>query len=267
MSSRNGNALFGNLLLWGGIGTLAYFAFKDEINGESVSEDEIVLENLKYNPLVNKVKFGGNPLASNKKASGTFNYLGFLQAKHAFGLECHSASAVNIFKSLGVIRPDLTRLNFELTYTNLHLTSDAPEDFKALVKKSEYRIPSHFNDSLRGMVNLGKGQKKLTKDDFADIAKSISEVSDYSIKTGMRGKDFIALDIKSNEIGNYLKKGYVVRVFTNKEGHYVVVTALKTVKDKNGNVFSVVLTDDTWYGANTLYSMNYVYKPWVIIPS
>ena len=263
---KNRKNPYADLLLWTGVGALAllYLNRKEETHAQSNENDSLVRENLKYNQIFSKTEFGGNPYATNKKGSGKFNYLGFLQAKHAFGLECYAASVVNIFKSLGIIEPNMGRKEFELTYTNLHLASDAPESFKKLVKKSGYRIEEYFNDSLRGMYDLGIGQEQLSPENFAEIAKKISNVSNYANYTGMRGKNFVAISIKKEEIETYLLAGYIVRIYTDKEGHYTVATSIKKIPPKNGKSIKIVLTDDTWYGANTAYQMKYVHEPWII---
>ena len=239
---KNRKNPYADLLLWTGVGALAllYLNRKEETHAQSNENDSLVRENLKYNQIFSKTEFGGNPYATNKKGSGKFNYLGFLQAKHAFGLECYAASVVNIFKSLGIIEPNMGRKEFELTYTNLHLASDAPESFKKLVKKSGYRIEEYFNDSLRGMYDLGIGQEQLSPENFAEIS------------------------IKKEEIETYLLAGYIVRIYTDKEGHYTVATSIKKIPLKNGKSIKIVLTDDTWYGANTAYQMKYVHEPWII---
>ncbi|HMW08734.1 MAG TPA: hypothetical protein PLM36_25630 [Leptospiraceae bacterium] len=264
---KNEKNPYAGLLFWAGIGALAflYLNKKEETQAQSIDSNTIVKENLKYNPIFNKAEFGGNPFATNQRGSGKFNYLGFLQAKHAFGLECYSASVVNIFKSLGIIEPNMSRRRFELTYTNLHLASDAPSEYKKSLKKSKYRIPSTFNDSLRGMYKLSKGQIELSPAGFAVVAQKISEVSDYALHTGMRGKDFVAVSIKKDDIEKYLLAGYVVRIYTKKDtGHYVVSTGIKEIKDNAGNIEKVILTDDTWYGANYEYKFEETYSPWII---
>lgn len=262
--NTNNNAL-GNCLLWGGIGFLTYAFLKEENHAQPVDRDILIKENFKYNPSFNKEEYGGNPEASNLKGSGKFNYVRIIQARRKFGLECYAASVVNIYKSLGIISPTMSRLEFELTYTNLYMDKDAPWDYKKSVIKSDYRIPKYYNDNLRGKYNLSLGQKNITKKDFAIIAKNISEVSNYSIYTGMRGKSFEVIDIRKEEIEKYLLLGYAIRFYTTEEGgHYVVATGLKKQTVTKNKQIIKILTDDTWYITTCEYDLQTISEPWII---
>lgn len=146
---------------------------------------------------------GGNPRAKNSYGSGQFNYqlinqtqsegyaieaeriwkeqgkkdvndLPHKAQKHwaggsVRGMECQGSALTHQMKSLGIIRPDLNREEFEERHTNLHPTGDK--------KQGNTKIPTKYNSGLRFRKPV------FTQDEILEIA-GILKNSDWGKLTG-----------------------------------------------------------------------------------
>lgn len=122
------------------------------------------------------------------------------------GLECAAATAMHMYKSLGLVRPDMTRLELEETYTELH-------------RKSQQRngiIPAKYNNALRGMDGFSVSSQM-----YADWANILKE-SDWAKLTGAyRIQKYKFKFISSREISIILnEERKVVLATLNKKGGF-----------------------------------------------
>ena len=95
------------------------------------------------------------------------SYFNFSEGKIP-GLECAAATAMHLYKSLGLVRPDMNRMQLEETYMELHR--------KKL--KGKGIIPAKYNNALRGMEGFS-----ISSQTYADWANILKE-SDWAKLTG-----------------------------------------------------------------------------------
>ncbi|HRG77394.1 MAG TPA: hypothetical protein PLX69_22735, partial [Leptospiraceae bacterium] len=146
------------------------------------------------------------------------------------GMECQGTSLMHVFKSLGLIRPDLNRQQVEEVYTNIHGNNKGKEG----VISNEFDNPLRFRKPLVNTDGVLKMAQTLQGSDWAKI-------------TGMHDKP---LEIKpidgkfssqTKEIKNTIDSGYVVKARnqfvvngTNWGGHGIVI---KDITSDNNIMF------------------------------
>jgi len=132
-------------------------------------------------------------------------YFNFSEGKIP-GLECAAATAMHLYKSLGLVRPDMTRIELEETYTKLHN------------KKSNGQsvIPAKYNNALLGMKGFSISSQMYT--DWANILKE----SDWAKLTGAnRIQKYESKFISSRELyANVNDEKKVVLATLNKKGGF-----------------------------------------------
>jgi hypothetical protein len=231
----------------------------------------IIPENLKYKPDFNKLVYGGNPRATNIKGSGKFNYFGITQAYPNFGFECRAASVVNIYKSLGLIAPNMDRASFEKEFTNIYMDPDNKNSVRKPAANKFFSIPYVYTMSMRGYKeeDFRQGQKVLTSDLYVHYANEIAKVSNYATVTGMQNKIFKKKTFKDYfDLETHLKEGWTAWLAVSdpayRYGHYITGNAL--LKESN-NLTKWINSDDSINGKDTTYLLSKVNvgKSWAII--
>jgi hypothetical protein len=133
------------------------------------------------------------------------SYFNFSEGKIP-GLECAAATAMHLYKSLGLVRPDMTRLELEETYTKLHRK----------VSQRNGVIPARYNNALRGMDGF-----PINSQTYADWANILKE-SDWAKLTGAyRIQKYKFKLIKSNVLLKKVNDKYTTVLATlNKKGGF-----------------------------------------------
>lgn len=122
------------------------------------------------------------------------------------GLECAAATAMHLYKSLGLVRPDMNRIRLEESYTKLHR--------KKL--KGKGILPATNNNALRGMDGF-----PISSQMYADWANILKE-SDWAKLTGAnRIQKYESKFISSNKLYAKVKEEKKVVLATlNKKGGF-----------------------------------------------
>ena len=165
----------------------------------------------------------GNPAATNLVAEGKFSFEKTTQAlsdrtkedKH--GMECFWTSYVNQLKSLGLIPPDMTRSEFEHTFTDIHPES-AQRPLSVLIKRDpEIGFPA----SKRGIKD-----KEAAPTVFRDIANAFAsdKNNEWASFTGMAGKRFEAERLTGKTMIERIEAHWALgeTVHLGHPGHYVL---------------------------------------------
>lgn len=94
------------------------------------------------------------------------------------GLECHAATAMHLFKSLGLVRPDLDRPALEHAYTQLH---------SGQLRRGV--LPSAYNRTLQGYYDSA-----ISASMIADMANILSH-SSWAVLTGANLRKYRAQSV------------------------------------------------------------------------
>ncbi|MBL8020479.1 MAG: hypothetical protein JNM27_12490 [Leptospirales bacterium] len=89
------------------------------------------------------------------------------------GLECHAATAMHLFKALGLVRPDMDRPALEHAYTQLH---------SGQIRRGV--LPSGYNRTLQGYYDSA-----ISASMIADMANILSH-SSWAVITGANHKPY-----------------------------------------------------------------------------
>jgi hypothetical protein len=200
---------------------------------------------------------GGNPDAKNIAGEGKFNYKPDEQPYKTFGIECKSGTILSIYKSLGLLPPDMTRVEVEHQLTHLDTEPDVPKGYKDLTKSSTIvvtekvfdqkynrdmrgflRYPDIYETTKNGEIKYDKDKKPIIKvrgsllsaDDtlspekFRDTANKLAQKSKYAVTTGMQKTKFEVTRFSSPEnLIKHLNSGGVARAYlpewTTADGH------------------------------------------------
>jgi hypothetical protein len=131
---------------------------------------------MKYFPFT-----GGNPLATNGFGEGKFRYEPSIQLlaerNKPSGMQCFWTAFLNQLKSLGLVAPDITRLEFEEQYTNVH---GSAKTIKIIGRSSEVGFPGWIITDPQTAARV-----------FKSIAEAFSKKGDWAIMTGMANKHFL----------------------------------------------------------------------------
>jgi len=165
--------------------------------------------------------YGGNPDASNEFGSGSFNYAvieQFYSDKKAQsrgetnGLECYAATAMHMYKSLGLVRPDLARKAIELRYTTMH----GPNSGNGVIPAAYYRHLRGYYDS------------PYTAETAFAIANILRQ-TDWAKLTGSHGRPLELEALASQELSVKLRTGVVFATFNARAGfagHAFLITKI-----------------------------------------
>lgn len=165
--------------------------------------------------------YGGNPKALNDFGSASFNYAvieQFYSDRRAQsrgetnGLECYAATAMHMYKALGLVRPDLDRKGIELRYTTMH----GPNPGNGVIPGAYYRHLRGYYDS------------PYTAQTAADIANILRQ-SDWAKLTGSRALPLEVRAVKAQDLSVKLKSSVVFATFNARAGfagHAFLITEL-----------------------------------------
>ncbi len=201
---------------------------------------------------------GGSEGAKNQIGQGDFNYAQTIQYKsekkqwedmHGEGTfkpkkgwECRGSAAINMYKSLGLVSPEITREEFERRYSNLHDNATDPD----------YQMPRGYSEALR-YASKQKGLPAMTPEAFAKIANGLVE-SDWAKLTGMGNKHFIPRNVTVDTLNSTINVQHrpvhaTLRESNGTIGHWVTATRYDQPSKQLGS-------DDPWYQNRYNYTTN-----------
>lgn len=170
--------------------------------------------------------FGGSPHAANSYGSASFNYAIIEQfysdrksqaRGETNGLECYAATAFNLYKSLGLIRPDLDRKETELRYTTMH-----GQNRGALIGARHFRaLRGYYDSPFTAALTLELG-RALQNSDWAKL-------------TGSDSIQFHLEHLREADLRNELQKGRTVFAAFNPAAGFAGHAFLLTGYEKNGS--------------------------------
>ncbi len=182
--------------------------------------------------------FDGSGRPENRYGFNTFSFATIQQVlassdSQQRGLECLAAAHVHLYKSMGLVPPELTREQFEHRYTSIHGDTSP----------STPRIPAVFNKALRGIpsaakftpIEAVKFANELRNDDWAQLTGAS--------KGRYRYKSFASI---GEVISHFQGCGGAVHAGWKNGGHHFVLTDGYA---KNGKV--IVNQDDSLRGDST----------------
>lgn len=292
-----------NLFLYGLFGYVVYNALQ---SNSLISQEaqKIIPENAKWR-FDNSKKNGsffGNPLATNLFGSGAFNYQNTIQNRlieaelieaelkkrsplyiapdsikkkeknKLIGLECKFISVLNLYKSLGLIHPEMTSKSFAEKYTNIFDTDHLlyPK-YKRKATYPYYSIDSKYNADLRGFLPVDAELAKMEfneylKSDYVELANQLTLHSEYAKYTGMDKKTFRLIEFPFNpdkpdftSMNSFLAKGRIIRanIKYGAHGHYVdIVKFVLTQK--------IFVADDPLALTQQIYDIGDLKNAWSI---
>lgn len=304
MGRSKGNSDFGEVILWG-IGAYIFYRIFGKNTSIVGQEKQVVIpenEKWKFNKLKKIGSFFGNPIASNLLGSGTFNYQNTLQNRFfeselriarvqkrapiyiipdtikkniqdkLVGLECKFISVINLYKSLGIIHPEMTAKTFAEMYTNIFDTDDLLYPiYKRCATYPYYSIDPKYNADIRGFLpedakKVGLEYHKFTEQDYVKLANQLALHSDYAKRTGMDKKTFTLINFSYNSqkpdftlMNSFLAKGRLLgaNIVYDQDGHYVNI--IKLIPSKG-----VFFADDPLSLETKIYPMKDIINVWSI---
>lgn len=179
-------------------------------------------------------RFDGGGAAVSERGSRAFTFATIQQVlvspdPSARGLECLASAAVHLWKSMGLVPPELTREEFEHRFTSIH------------GERGGTRLGPEFNKTLRG----GRSDVRLDAAATADFANAL-RADDWAKLTGAsNGRYFVrALPNVEAVVKHFAQGGAGVRTTWADGGHYFVLSGAREIE---GQLF--VNEDDSLRGA------------------
>lgn len=174
--------------------------------------------------------FDGGGAAQSQRGGTAFTYANVVQVlvtadPSQRGLECLASASVHLWKSLGLVPPELSREAFEHRYTSIH------------GEVGGVRLGPEFNRTLRG----GRSETRLDAAATAAFAQALKE-DDWAKLTGASAGRYTvrALDSVDAVVAHFARGGAGVRSTWADGGHYFVLSGARVV---NGEV--LVNEDDS----------------------
>jgi hypothetical protein len=229
------------------------------------------------------IEGGGNQNAKNIRGGGRFNYqrhgqtllgappdtkyYGYAYNKNGQlvfsprGLECEGATAFHVFKSLGLVPPDLSRDELAELYTHIYSKGTMMGEGREIENQVAGAIPSMYNNALRGRA----GNPRLGPEQIVDLANNYLRNSDWAKLTGMNNTEF-SYSYNSSTISSKLNEGFIGGI-THK-GQYDGRTqyhVMALVDNYYSNARRKIIVDDSLRRAQGVFTHNNDYRnPWVI---
>jgi len=175
---------------------------------------------------------GGNNRATNKRGSGTFKYIIIEQqatdGTNKWGFNCVACSVFMIYSSLGLIRPDLSRVEIQRRYS--HLAANRSEWLSKQYKPTDVEL---FNHEVSFTICLEGWKGPNTPKYFSEKANILSgdkkKGSDWAKLSGMNDIKFIPLPFHNlSDIKSHLST-FTCRWHDTSEGHYLALAGKETM--------------------------------------
>lgn len=165
--------------------------------------------------------FDGGATATNERNGDAFSYATIQQVLASDdpsqrGIECLASAAVHLWKSMGLIPPELDRREFEDRYTSIH------------GGRGGLRLGREFDKSLRGFPSSNPADRRVDATATAEFANHL-RADDWAKLTGAaRGRYFVrALADTDALLEHFARGGAGVRTSWDDNGHYFVISGAR----------------------------------------
>ncbi|MBL8916777.1 MAG: hypothetical protein JNM17_39105 [Archangium sp.] len=165
--------------------------------------------------------FDGGATALNERGGNAFSYATIQQVLASDdpsqrGIECLASAAVHLWKSMGLIPPELDRREFEDRYTSIH------------GGRGGVRLGHEFDKSLRGFPSSNPVDRRVDATGTAEFANLLRH-DDWAKLTGAsRGRYVVRALADTNALLEHFARGGAgVRTSWDDNGHYFVISGAR----------------------------------------
>ncbi|MBL9039411.1 MAG: hypothetical protein JNG84_12910 [Archangium sp.] len=164
--------------------------------------------------------FDGGGAAANARGGRAFSYATIQQVlvspdPSQRGLECLASASFHLFKSMGLVPPELTRAELERRYTSIH----------GVRSPSPHRLGPEFDKTLRGIPSSNPSDVRLDAAQTAAFANAL-RTDDWAKLTGAAQGPYRVRELPTVEalVAHFQAGGAGVRTSWADNGHYFVLS-------------------------------------------
>jgi hypothetical protein len=168
-----------------------------------------------------RTSFDGGATAANERGGLSFSYATIQQVlvsddPSQRGIECLASASVHLWKSMGLVPPELDRREFEDRYTSIH------------GGRGGVRLGREFDKSLRGIPSRNPADRRLDAAATAEFANRLRH-DDWAKLTGAaRGRYVVRALADTDALVRHFERGGAgVRTSWDDNGHYFVLTGAR----------------------------------------